>query len=317
MLPDHAGEDLAVIAAQLGSIPAGDFPFDLDAGRPGWRGDRRRNLRRARPRRRQRRRVRIGRSVDRDMKLLAALDEPGERVARQIKRDRPGIDAGAAGAQMQRGGGRQRGQRANRIAWVHGKAVRAGDGKSDGRKRYTVNDDLRLLVQNVPGRQFVVEHGKGQSGAGADVRAQTGIDRSGRAGARAHRHHYALPDLAVRTDLRHCAPGTLLRIALRKMHLLAGHRLCRRCGIGFAGNGGKAERIDANRRGGNRRAEPDFSLPHRPGPLLLACRRPPQPGKGASPGLDSTRNPVGRFTRPGRMPRRKIGRQSTPQARWQ
>ncbi len=73
----------------LSSMPAGPAAV----GRPE------RFLGRARARHRQIARLRVGRTIDGDVELLAALFEPAERVAGQIERDGAGIDAVAIGTQ--------------------------------------------------------------------------------------------------------------------------------------------------------------------------------------------------------------------------
>ena len=107
-IPSHSDgeltdDDVAVIVAKLGSIPALDVLLVRHAGWSRRRRRHERGPRRARQRRREVRRVRVGRLVDRNIESLAALLEPVQRFRRQVDRNRAGIDAGAVRTQPDTG----------------------------------------------------------------------------------------------------------------------------------------------------------------------------------------------------------------------
>src|ERR1019366_5703403 len=106
---------------------------------------------------------------------LAALFEPAERFAGQIERDGSSVDAGTIRTQSERGRHFESGKHTCRVAGMHGKAA-GPDGKCHGRKRMAVENDFRLIVQNIFTRLFAVEDGKRQPGAAPDSQAQTSVD---------------------------------------------------------------------------------------------------------------------------------------------
>jgi hypothetical protein len=150
----------------------------------------------------------------------------------------------------------------------------AGNRKGDRRKRLAADDDLRRVVQNILGRQFVVGQGNRQPGAAPDVDAQAGVEDARRRRAHPRRHQHALPDLAVRPDLRHRAPG-----ALRKVHLLAGDRLFRGGGVGRAAGCGRQKDEHANGRADSCRPMPGFCGSHSSPPRLPATIARAGPGQ--------------------------------------
>jgi hypothetical protein len=97
--------------------------------------------------------------------------------------------------------------------------------------------NLRLIVENGFGRQFVIADRNGESRAAADGQAERRVDPFSGGAARTLGDQDALLDLLIRSGLRQSAPG-----AVGEMHGLAGHRPFRGGCLGAAGASGRAKK---------------------------------------------------------------------------
>jgi hypothetical protein len=134
-----------------------------------------------------------------------------------------------------------------------------------------VENDFRLIVQNIFRRHFAVEDSKRQPGAAPDGQAQTSVDGPGWSRARLLCDQDALTHLSVWTCLRQSTP-----CAIRKVDLFAGNGLFRNGGFGFVSKNGS----HANGRADCDHLKPGFCGPHCAAPAFA-----PMPDVNYSPAL--------------------------------